>query len=314
MPADETAAGAQIDALRHFSRTYTQVIGTLNEGMLSSEFSLAEARVIYELAMSSEPTAKAIAQTLTMDQGYLSRILTRLEKSGLVGRKTSNEDARSSDLRLTRKGRVAFERLNALSNQQARSILEPLAPSERTRLVASMAAIEDLICGDPRNSRACVLRPHRPGDMGWIVHREAELYAEQFGWDETFEALAARIVADFITNFDARRERCWIAELRGEPVGHIVLVRHPDQTDTAKLRLLLVEPCARGKGVGRLLVDECLRFAKSVGYRRITLWTQSILVAAHRIYTAAGFRLVREEPHRSFGKDLIGQTWELDLT
>jgi DNA-binding MarR family transcriptional regulator/GNAT superfamily N-acetyltransferase len=303
----------QIAAFRQFNRMYTRFIGTLDEGMLHTEFNLAEARVLYELAHRGVPRASEIAGALGMDPGYLSRILAKLEKAQLLKRTVSAEDSRSTDLVLTRRGRSAFEKLNALSDDQARTILRDLPPGHRARLIASMQAIEGLLSKEEQAPPPYVLRPPRPGDMGWIVYREGAVYAEEYGWDETFEALVARIVADFVTNFDSRRERCWIAESGGESVGHIFLVRHPERRDTAKLRLLLVEPSARGKGLGHVLVDECLRFARATGYRQVTLWTQSILASAHRIYQKAGFRLVAEEPHHSFGKDLIGQTWELNL-
>jgi GNAT superfamily N-acetyltransferase len=193
-------------------------------------------------------------------------------------------------------------------------VLQPLLPADRVQLIRSMKTIEQTIVRDGQKSPPIVLRPHRTGDMGWVVHREGLLYAEEYGWDGTFEALVARIVADFVANFDPKRERCWIAEIDGEAVGHIFLVKHPDQPHTAKLRLLFVEPSARGRGLGHILTEECIRFARTCGYRKITLWTQSILAAAHRVYQRAGFRLVKEEPHHSFGKDLVGETWELDLT
>ena len=303
----------QIAGFRRFNRMYTRFIGTLDEGLLHTEFSLAEARVLYELANREEPRAREIAEALGLDPGYLSRILAKLENAQLLKRTVSSEDSRCANLALTRRGRSAFEKLNALSNDQARAVLQDLPPAHRSRLIASMQAIEGLLLKDGRASSSFVLRPPRPGDMGWIVHREGAVYAEEYGWDETFEALVARIVADFVANFDARRERCWIAETEGESVGHIFLVKHPERSDTAKLRLLLVESSARGKGLGHVLVDECLRFARASGYRKVTLWTQSILAAAHRIYEKAGFHLVAEEPHHSFGKDLVGQFWELDL-
>ncbi|HTR35876.1 MAG TPA: helix-turn-helix domain-containing GNAT family N-acetyltransferase [Bryobacteraceae bacterium] len=300
-------------AFRHFTRTYTRLIGTLDEGLLHTEYSLAEGRVIYELATRAEPRAKEIAQELGMDPGYLSRILGKFKRAGLLKRKVSARDGRVADLALTRQGRKAFETLNALAEKQARGILRNLPPADRARLIRSMSAIEEVLAGDSAQHPPFILRPHRPGDMGWVVHREGALYAEEYGFDQTFEALVARIVADFITNFDAARERCWIAEMDGEAVGHVFLVKHPEEPDTAKLRLLLVESSARGKGLGHALVNECVRFARAASYRRITLWTQSILVEAHRIYQKAGFRLVKEEPHHSFGVDLVGQTWELDL-
>jgi DNA-binding MarR family transcriptional regulator/GNAT superfamily N-acetyltransferase len=307
------AAAGDVSSFRRFNRMYTRLIGTLDEGLLRTEYSLAEARVLYDLATRTKPSAKEIAEGLGMDPGYLSRILTKFESAALVRRRASQKDSRSADLSLTRRGKTAFETLNALSEKQASTILEGLPVHDRAQLIQAMKTIEDVLAQDGSRRRAYVLRTHRPGDMGWVVHREGALYAEEYGWDETFEALVAHIVAEFVTNFDARRERCWIAEAEGQPVGHVFLVKHPEQADTAKLRLLLVEPSERGKGLGHVLVNECLRFARACGYRKVTLWTQSILTAAHRIYERAGFRLVHEEPHHRFGKDLIGQTWELEL-
>jgi len=300
-------------AFRQFNRFYTRLIGTLDEGLLSTEFSLTEARVIYELATRTEPGAKEIAEILGMDSGYLSRVLAKLEGAGLVKRKVSKQDSRRADLALTRKGSAAFETLNALSEEQARTMLEGLAFDDRNRLISSMKAIENVLTNDGQSQPAFILRPHRAGDMGWVVFREAAVYAEEYGFDATFEALVSSIVADFLTNFDSKRERCWIAEVGGYPVGHVFLVKHPKQSRTAKLRLLMVESSARGKGLGHALVNECVRFAREAGYRKITLWTQSILTAAHKIYQAAGFQLVKEEPHHSFSQDLVGQTWELKL-
>jgi DNA-binding MarR family transcriptional regulator/GNAT superfamily N-acetyltransferase len=303
-----------VSAFRHFNRTWTRVIGTLDEGLLSSEYSLTEARVIYELATRAEPNSKEIAEALSMDPGYLSRILTRFENSDLVRRKVSKQDNRSAQLILTRRGKSAFKTLNSLSEKHAATLLDALPPVARSLLIQSIKTIEEVVMKDnPKPRQVCVLRPHRPGDMGWVVHREAVLYTQEYGWDDTFEALVAQIVADFVTNFDPKRERCWIAELDGQPAGHIFLVKDPEHSDTAKLRLLLVDPWARGKGVGFVLTNECIRFARACGYRKMTLWTQSILTSAHRIYESAGFRLVNEAPHHSFGKDLIGQTWEMKL-
>jgi DNA-binding MarR family transcriptional regulator/GNAT superfamily N-acetyltransferase len=290
---------------------YTRFIGTLNEGLLNSEFSLAEARVLYELATREEPKAGEIAEELGVDAGYLSRLLGKFERDGLLKRKQSGQDGRYADLTLTSRGRSAFKRLNALSEEQAETVLGGLAPSARIQLIECMRTVEGILAKTDRRRVPYILRPHRVGDMGWVVYREGLGYAEQYGWDETFEALVARIVDQFVTNFDPKRERCWIAEIDGQSVGHIFLVKHPDEPDTAKLRLLFVEPSARGMGLGDALVKECVRFARSTGYKRVVLWTQSILVAAHRIYERAGFRLVEEKAHRSFGKDLVGKTWEL---
>jgi DNA-binding MarR family transcriptional regulator/GNAT superfamily N-acetyltransferase len=298
---------------RRFNRMYTRFIGTLNEGLLNSPYSLAEARVLYELATRDAPKAREIADELGVDAGYLSRLLGKFERDGLLKRKASEQDGRYADLMLTARGRSAFKKLNALSEEQAETVLEGLPPSARTQLVDCMRTMEGILTRTDRRRLPYILRPHRVGDMGWIVYREGIGYAEQYGWDETFEALVARIVDQFVTNFDPARERCWIAEIDGQNVGHIFLVKHPDESETAKLRLLFVEPSARGVGLGDALVKECVRFARTAGYKKVVLWTQSILVGAHRIYERAGFRLVKEEPHHSFGKDLTGQTWELEL-
>jgi DNA-binding MarR family transcriptional regulator/GNAT superfamily N-acetyltransferase len=299
---------------RHFNRAYTRYIGTLNEGLLNSDYSLAEARVLYELATRAAPKASEIAEGLGMDPGYLSRLLGKFERGGLLEKKTSEKDGRFAELMLTSRGRSVFKKLNALSEEQARNALQNLPPTARMELVDCLHTIEKILMKVDRSRAPYVLRPHRVGDMGWIVHREGLGYAEQYGWDETFEALAANIVSDFVTHFEPSRERCWIAEVDGHNVGHVFLVKHPNQPRTAKLRLLFVEPSARGMGLGDALVTECIRFARSAGYRKVVLWTQSILTAAHRIYQRGGFHLMKEEPHHSFGHDLVGQEWELDLS
>lgn len=314
MPASRpVVAPPQIAAFRRFNRAYTRFLGTLSNSYLSTEYNLAEGRVLYEIATRSRPQAKDVAEALGLDAGYLSRILARFRKSGLITRATAPHDRRAAHLLLTVRGKAALRTLNRRADHQARVVLAPLSAAQRARLAAAWNTIERTILDLRPDSASITFRNHRPGDMGMIVALEGAGYAEQYGWDETFEALVARIVADFIANFEPSRERCWIAELDGRHVGHIFLVRHPDQPETAKLRLLYVDPSARGLGLGHRLVDECIRFARSAGYKKITLWTQSILTAAHRIYQAAGFRLVKEEPHHSFGHDLIGQTWELDL-
>jgi len=313
MSTTPTVLNNDIAIFRRFNRMYTRYIGTLNEGLLDSPYNLAEGRVLYELATREAPKATEIAEELGMDAGYLSRLLGKLESEGLLKRKASKQDSRFTDLTLTARGRSEFKKLNALSDEQAKTVLNDLSPSAGMQLIDSMRTIEGILTRSDQKSTPFVLRPHRVGDMGWIVYREGLGYAEQYGWNETFEALVARIVDQFVTNFDPARERCWIAEVDGQNVGHIFLVKNPDQPDTAKLRLLFVEPSARGTGLGDALVKECLRFARSAGYKKVVLWTQSILVGAHRIYQRAGFRLVDETPHHSFGKDLVGQTWELEL-
>jgi DNA-binding MarR family transcriptional regulator/GNAT superfamily N-acetyltransferase len=310
--SNSEVADSLIQAFRRFNRFYTREIGTLGEGLLDSEFSLTEARVLFELATREQLRASEIAGDLSLDPGYLSRILRKFEDSGLIRRRSSVEDGRQTILSITRQGRDRFANLNERSNQQAQSILEGVPASKLPDLLRAMRVIEENLSSEPAKA-PYVLRNHRPGDMGWVVHRQGVLYAQEYGWDETYEALAARVIADFIEKYDVRRDRCWIAESDGVPLGCIFLVHHPELADTARLRLLHVEAVARGLGLGKALVGECVRFAKVTGYARITLWTQSILTAAHHIYRQAGFKLVREEPHHSFGADLLGQTWELEF-
>jgi len=305
------ALDRRVASVRRFNRLYTQRIGALDEGLLKSPFSLAEVRVLYEVAHRSGATAAEFARDLALDAGYLSRILGRLARRGLVRRTRSDADGRRTLLDLTDKGARTLGPLEARSSEDIRGLLGTLSDADQSRLVGAMATIEALFGARPAGGAPYVLRPHRPGDIGWIVHRHAALYAQEYGWDEEFEALVAEVGAKFIRGYDAKRERCWIAERDGEAVGSVILVRKSN--GVAQLRLLLVEPGARGLGIGTHLVEECIRFARHAGYRKIMLWTNSILHAARRIYEAAGFRLVSEKPHRSFGKDLVGQTWELDL-
>ncbi|WP_046862596.1 bifunctional helix-turn-helix transcriptional regulator/GNAT family N-acetyltransferase [Microvirga massiliensis] len=299
-----------VERVRRFTRFYTRRLGTLEESLLGSQFSLAEARVLYELATRDGPAATEIGQALGLDAGYLSRILRRFETRGLIERLRSREDGRRSHLSLTQAGREAFGLLNDASRSQVSGLLAPLSLAEQSRLVEAMATVESLL--EPKTAPPTyLLRPHRPGDIGWIVHRHGALYAQEYDWDERFEALVAEIAASFIKDFDPKRERSWIAEIDGEIVGSVILVKASDEV--AKLRLLYVEPKARGLGIGRHLVDECVRFARAAGYRRIMLWTNDVLHAARHIYKTAGFRLIATEQHHSFGHDLVGETWELEL-
>jgi DNA-binding MarR family transcriptional regulator/N-acetylglutamate synthase-like GNAT family acetyltransferase len=302
---------ARVAAVRGFNRFYTQKIGVLNEGLLKSRFSLTEARVLYELANREHPTATELCGDLGLDAGYLSRILRRFEQGGLLARTTSKVDGRQSLLALTAKGRAAFAPLDAGSRREIGALMGDLGQADQARLAAAMTTIERLLGPRAQGDAPFLLRPHRPGDMGWIVHRHGALYAQEYGWDERFEALVAEIVARFITRFDPQKERCWIAERDGEIIGSVFLVK---KTRTvAKLRLLLVEPAGRGLGLGSRLVEECVRFARQAGYRKITLWTNDILHAARHIYVKAGFRRVASERHHSFGYDLVAETWELTL-
>jgi DNA-binding MarR family transcriptional regulator/GNAT superfamily N-acetyltransferase len=299
-----TFSSDRIEAVRRFNRFYTRQIGVLHEHLLESEFSLTEARVLYELAHREGLTSSELCRELGLNAGYVSRVIARFEKNGLLVKARSAADARISELQLTDLGRATFAPLNDASRREVGAMLDRLAQPAQQQLVEAMAEIESLLGA---TERSYLLRDPRPGDMGWIVSRQAVLYAQEYGWNAQFEALVAEIVAKFIREFDPRAERCWIAEKDGKPVGSVFVVRQ--DPETAKLRLLYVEASARGLGIGHRLVDECLRFARLAGYKKMMLWTNSVLVDARRIYEKAGFELVEEEPHHSFGKDLVGQTW-----
>src|SRR5690348_9703384 len=285
-----------VPAVRHFNRFYTRQIGVLDQGHLHSPFSLTEVRVLYELAHRRQPTAAEICDGLNLDRGYVSRMLRRFESRGLIAKTVSSKDGRESLLRLTGRGESEFEKLDIRANREITDMLRNLSGSDQRQVVSAMQTIERLLGSQPEdipNRTPYLLRPHQPGDMGWIIHRHGVLYAQEYGWDEQFEALVAEIAAKFIQHFDPKRERCWIAEKDGEIVGSVFLVKQSDEV--AKLRLLLVEPAARGLGIGSRLVGECIRFARQAGYKTITLWTNDVLHAARHIYEQAGFHLVDEE-------------------
>lgn len=302
---------AQVATVRRFSRFYTRRIGALDRDFLESEFSLTEVRVLFELRQRQSTTASAVGDELGLDAAYLSRLIRDFEKRGLLTRTRSRTDRRQAILRLTAKGRRVFDALDARQHAVVTEMIAPLPHATRREVVRSMARIERLLDATPTREPSYTLRDLRPGDIGWVVHRHGALYHREYGWDETFEALVADIVAQFVKHRDARRERCWIAETAGEIVGSIFCVKK--SKTVAKLRLLYVEPTAREMGIGTRLVDECIRFARAAGYRRLVLWTQSVLGEARRVYERAGFQLVTEEPHHSFGADLVAQTWELRL-
>jgi DNA-binding MarR family transcriptional regulator/GNAT superfamily N-acetyltransferase len=299
------------EAVRAFNRFYTRRIGALGEGHLGSPFSLTEARVLYELAHRDHLTASEIAASLELDRGYLSRTLRAFKKRGLIETETQAADRRQTLLRLTAAGRKAFAPLDKGARETIAAMLQPLGADEQQRVLDAMQTIRRSLdpTSEPPSAAPYVVRSHRPGDMGWIVHRHGVLYFDEYGWDERFEALVAGVVSEFIANFDAAREHCWVAERNGEIVGSIFVVAK--SKTVAKLRLLLVEPSARGLGLGRHLVDEVLRFARQAGYKRIQLWTHPELTAARKIYKAVGFELIAEEEHRLFGKPLVAETWEL---
>jgi DNA-binding MarR family transcriptional regulator/GNAT superfamily N-acetyltransferase len=301
----------KVETMRRFNRFYTKQIGVLHEGLLKSPFSLTEGRVLYELAHREKVVATALSDELNLDSGYLSRILRSFKNRALIAKETSKEDGRESFLSLTRKGQKAFAVLNRGAREEIQAMLSGLQLVDQNRLIAAMETIQDLLGARPDRKTPYILRPHQPGDMGWVVHRHGVLYAQEYGWDSQFEAVVAGIVAKFIQNYDAKRERCWIAERDGEPVGSVFLVTRSKRI--AQLRLLLVEPRARGLGIGARLVSECRRFARQVGYRKMTLWTNAGLHAARHIYERAGFRLVGEEKDHSFGHDQTFQTWKLIL-
>jgi DNA-binding MarR family transcriptional regulator/GNAT superfamily N-acetyltransferase len=306
-----TDSDGQIAAVRAFNRFYTRRLGVLDQHLGKSPFSLSEARVLYELAHRDDLAAKEIGIELGLDPGYLSRIVQNFDEKGLITRKPLASDRRQVRLSLTAKGRQVFAKLNLSSQNEVAAMLAMLSPGDARRLTGAMAMIEDLLEPDESKRVPFLLRSHRVGDMGWVISRQAVAYAEEYGWDIGYEALVAEICAQFIKNYDPAREHCWIAEAGGEPLGSVFLVKASDEV--AKLRLLLVEKKARGLGVGRALVEQCIRSARAKGFKKMTLWTQSILVAARGIYKNAGFRLVKEEKHHSFGVDLVGETWEMDL-
>ena len=303
-------SGERVAAVRAFNRFYTNRIGVLRDRLLRTPHSLTEARVLYELGQRDVTEVADLRRELDIDAGFLSRLLARLQRDGLVARERSEADARRQRIRLTDDGLAAFAELDRRSATEIGELLDALGDEDQRRLVAAMDVVRGVLEDVPR-ADGFVLRPAHVGDFGWIVHRHGVLYAQEYTWDETFEALVARIVADYVERRDPRREAAWIAEVDGAPVGCVLCVRRED--DVAQLRLLLVEPSARGRGIGARLIEECLRFAKRAGYRRITLWTNDVLHDARRLYERAGFELVESAPHHSFGHDLVEQTWARDL-
>ena len=307
----ESDLANDVAAMRRFTRFFTRQLKVIEPKHLHTDFSLPEARVVYELAQRAPLSPGQLAKDLDIDGGQLSRLLQGLEQRDVITRSAAANDRRQIDIALTARGRDAFADLNARTEAHVEQQLTTLDPAARARVVGAMARIERELGAEGGRRPVALLRTHRPGDIGWIISRHGALYHHEYGWDISFEQLVAEIAAQFLKAYDPQRERCWIAEIDGEPVGTVMLVKGSETV--AKLRLLIVEPSARGFGIGRALTNECLRFAREVGYTRMTLWTQSILVAARSIYRAAGFELVKEEPHHSFGHDLIGETWERDL-
>jgi DNA-binding MarR family transcriptional regulator/GNAT superfamily N-acetyltransferase len=311
MLATSDSLEARIAAVRRFSRFYTRELGLLRESLVDAGFSLTESRVLYELAHRDQVTASELAADLDLDHGYLSRILRRFGEDGLLKKTRAADDGRQSLITITAKGRKAFAPLNKGSHDQVAEWLGRLSDAEQARVVGAMATVESLLSHKDARPDPIMLRPHRPGDMGWVTAAHGAIYANEYGWDITFEAMVAKIVAEFIENFDAKRECCWIAEMDGVPVGSSFVVNKGD--GIAKLRLVIVDAKARGLGVGKRLVEECMRFAKSAGYKSMTLWTQDNLTAARGIYQRAGFKLVGSEANHSFGVDLVSETWEREL-
>ncbi len=301
----------QVNAFRSFNRFYTRQIGLLNQTLLDSEFSLSQARILFEIAHRSECTATDLEETLAMDAGYLSRMIREFEKQGLLRRIRSTHDSRERWLKLTSNGKKAFALLNQRSSKEAKTLLDRLSAENRDRLLHCMRTIETVLEPSPHDSAAVTLRSHRPGDIGWMTYRHGVLYDQEYGFDETFEALVADILVRFINKHDPEKERIWIAQLHGERVGSVMIVDAGDHI--AQLRLLLVEPWARGRKIGKRLVDECMAFARKKGYQKMKLWTQSNLMEARQLYIKSGFRLVNEKAHKSFGHNLVAQVWEVNL-
>jgi DNA-binding MarR family transcriptional regulator/GNAT superfamily N-acetyltransferase len=302
---------SQVAAFRAFNRFHTRLVGAHDRHILDSPHSLTEARLLYETARGPVSTAADLAKRLRLDPAYLSRELRKLEHAGLIEKLPSATDRRAAALRLTDEGRAVFDNLDKAAATQAAAALEPLSVAERERLVKAMATVTALLGETSETSGALVIRQNEPGDIGWIVHRHGALYAREYGWDDSFEAMVAEIAGAFLRSHDPRRERCWIAERDGDILGSVTLVDAGE--GVAKLRLLYVEPAARGLGVGGRLIEETLRFARQAGYAKMTLWTNDILAAARRLYERAGFSLVASEPHHSFGRDLVGEYWEKAL-
>ena len=303
-----------VAAFRRFNRFYTKHVGALDEGFHQSRFTLTEARVLYELGTRDVANATAIREELSVDPGYLSRILQNFANKGLVSRKRASNDRRQVVLTLTAKGRRAFHELDSKSNERAKEVLNTLVPAERRQLLSAITGVEQLLSRKTESApRTVVVREPKPGDIGWAIFAHGELYAKQFGWNAEFEALVARLFADFANGHDPAAERMWVAEIDGERVGTVFVVRNADDANVAQLRCLLVDPKARGLGVGTRLVNECVSFARSAGYRAIMLWTNDVLISARRIYEAAGFTLDHEYAHHSFGHDLTAQVWRRDL-
>ncbi|HEY4203604.1 MAG TPA: helix-turn-helix domain-containing GNAT family N-acetyltransferase [Xanthobacteraceae bacterium] len=301
----------QIAAIREFNRFYTRKLGIIEPKLLHSAWSLQEARLIYEIGQRQTCTATDLVRALGLDAGYVSRTLQMLQRRQIVSRKPLKTDRRATEISLTAKGRAAFTELDGKSRDEVGKLLDLLDEADRAAVVQAMAKIEQTLEPAPEPPLSYRLRNHRPGDIGWVIARHGAVYTKEYGWDSSFEALVAEIGAQFLRNYEPARESCWIAEANGEPVGSVFLVK--GSARVAKLRLLLVEREARGLGVGRALVDECIRFAKQTGYKSISLWTQSNLVAARGIYQRAGFQCTKQEKHHSFGADLIGETWQRDL-
>ena len=300
-----------VEAMRRFNRFYTKQIGVLHQGLLDSSYSLTEARVIYEMAQHESITASELGAELDLDAGYLSRMLRNFQKQGLIEKEPNPHDQRQRILRLSESGLQVFAMLNTRSQQEIETLLSKHSSQEQARLIGAMRTIESLLEAQPEQRVPYILRPPQPGDMGWVVARHGALYAQEYHWDESFEGFVAEIIAEYIKNFDPKMERCWIAEVNGENAGSVFVVKKTEEI--AKLRMLIVDPKARGLGIGKRLVQECLRFARQKGYKRMTLWTNSCLLAARHIYQRAGFELVASEPYHDFGQDLVGETWEMDL-
>ena len=307
----ETALDRRAGAVRSFNRFYTRRIGVVRDGLLDNAFSLAEVRVLYELAHRDNLTAGVLCAELELDPGYFSRLVGAFERRGLLMRTASKIDGRQRHLQLTAAGRRAFAPLDRRAHDEIVELLRGLPAAGQKRLLDAMQTIESLLSRDNAGARGIVLRAPRPGDMGWVVQRHGELYAQEYRYDATFEALVAEIVADFVRRFDPARDCCWIAERAGEVVGSVFVVRKTRAV--AKLRLFIVDPAARGTGIGARLIEECVRFARSAGYRTLTLWTQSDLLAARHLYRRAGFKRVASKRHHSFGQSLVGETWDLHL-